>query len=89
MEIIDGQGTRPMARQLTLLALLLGLSLSAFAQAQQSNLPPCPAVDYSKNNHFERFAKWHNCFGRYVFELNDAFKGDVIEGEFKDGKHHL
>jgi len=23
------------------------------------------------------------------FELNDAFKGDVIEGEFKDGKHHL
>ncbi len=77
-----------MARHLTLPALLLGLSLSAFAQAQQSKLPPCPPVDYSKNGHIGvggRTEKWHNCFGRYVAELNDANKGDVYEGEFKDG----
>jgi hypothetical protein len=58
-----------MARHLTLLALLLGLSLSAFAQAQQSKLPPCPAVDFSKNTHTGvdgRTGKWHLCFGRYT-----------------------
>jgi hypothetical protein len=53
-----------MKRILTLLALLLG-SLLALAQAQ-SKLPPCPTVDYTKNTHGERVAKWHNCFGRYV-----------------------
>ena len=37
-----------MKRLLTLLALLLGLSLSAFAQTQ-SKLPPCPGVDNSKH----------------------------------------
>ena len=36
-----------MARHLTLRALLLGLSLSAFAQTQ-SKLPPCPKPDNSK-----------------------------------------
>ena len=76
-------------RLLLLVAILLGLSLSAFAQAQQSNLPPCPAVDYSNNTNLVRIGKWHNCFGKYFHELNDAIKGDVIEGEFKDGKHHL
>ena len=74
-----------MKRLISLLALLLGLSLSAFAQAQQSKLPPCPPVDYSKNTHGERVANWHNCFGRYVSELNDTFKGDVYEGEFRNG----
>jgi len=76
-----------MARHLTLLALLLELSLSVFAQAQ-SKLPPCPPVDYSKNERHGvggRTGKWHNCFGRYVAELNDAWNGDTYEGEFKDG----
>ncbi len=76
-----------MARHLTLLALLIGLSLSAFAQAQ-SKLPPCPKPDYSKNVHLGvggRTEKWHNCYGRYVAELNDANKGDVYEGEFQNG----
>jgi hypothetical protein len=73
-----------MARHLTLLALLLGLSLSAFAQTQ-SKLPSCPAVDYSKNTDNERFAKWHNCFGRYTFELEDYEKGHIYEGEFQNG----
>ena len=62
---------------LLLTSLLLGLSLSAFAQAQQSKLPPCPSVDYSKNTHTGvggRTGKWHNCFGRYVLELDDAYK---------------
>jgi hypothetical protein len=54
----------------------------------QSKLPPCPAVDYSKNTHAGvggRTEKWHNCFGRYVAELNDAFKGHVYDGEFRNG----
>jgi hypothetical protein len=88
LKIIDGQVTRPMARHLTLLALLLGLSLSAFAQAQQSKLPPCPAVDYSKHKHLGlggRTEKWNNCYGRYVGELNDANKEEVLEVEFRNG----
>jgi hypothetical protein len=55
-----------MARHLTLLALLLGLSLSAFAQVQ-SKLPPCPAVDYSKSLHTGvgvRTEKWHKLIGK-------------------------
>jgi hypothetical protein len=60
-----------MARQLTLLTLLLGLSLSAFAQAQ-SGLPPCPSlIDYWK---------WSDCFG-HVDGSNIKYSG-----EFKDGK---
>ena len=76
-----------MRQFLTLLTLLLGLSLSAFAQSQ-SKLPPCPPVDYSKNVHLGvggRTEKWHNCFGRYVHELNDEWKGNVFEGEFRNG----
>ena len=76
-----------MKRLLLLVALLLGLSLSALAQTQ-SRLPPCPKVDYSKNTHEARTAKWHNCFGRYIFEKNDGTKASVYEGEFKDGKIH-
>ena len=81
-----------MKRLLTFLALLLGLSLSAFAQTK-SKLPPCPKVDYSKNTNLERVAKWHNCFGRYVLGLDDdskelfngGFKGDIYKGEFRNG----
>ena len=77
-----------MKRLLLLAALLLGLTLSASVQAQQSKLPPCPAVDYSKNTHFQRIAKWHNCYGRYIFEKSDGTKPSVYEGEFKGGKQH-
>ena len=50
------------------------------AQDTQSKLPPCPKVDYTKNTHSGiggRTEKWHNCFGRYIFELNDSFKGSM------------
>ncbi len=57
---------------------------TVFAQTQ-SKLPPCPSVDYSKKTHNERVAKWHNCVGRYVAELNDAHKGDVFVGEYQNG----
>jgi hypothetical protein len=62
-----------------------------FANGQQVNpnrLPPCPKPDYSKNSHAGvggRTEKWHNCFGRYILELNDKFRGDVFEGEFQNG----
>jgi hypothetical protein len=55
---------------------------------EQSKLPQCPKVDYSKNDHYGvggRTEKWHKCYGRYVSKLNDAFKGDVYEGEFRNG----
>jgi hypothetical protein len=61
----------------------MGLSLSALAQ--QSKLPRCPTPDSSRFTHAERLKKLTNCFGRYVFELNDTFKGDVFEGEFQHG----
>ncbi len=76
-----------MSQHLTLLPLFLGLFLSTFAQAQ-NKLPPCPKVDYSKSSHIGvggRTEKWHNCYGRYVGELNDANKGDVLESEFRSG----
>ena len=58
------------------------LALSAYGQ---SNLPPCPKVDYSIKTDYERFAKWHNCWGRYKFEFLEGFKGDVLEGEWRNG----
>ena len=51
----------------------------------QNKLPPCPRVDYTKNTHQERYAHWHNCFGRYRADLNDKNKGDLYEGEFQNG----
>jgi hypothetical protein len=51
----------------------------------QNKLPPCPRVDYTKNTHQERYAHWHNCFGRYRADLNDKNRGDLYEGEFQDG----
>ena len=79
-----------MKRLLLLVALLLGLSLSVFAQTQ-SKLPPCPAVDYLKKGHVGvggRTEKWHNCYGRYVAELDDLIKGSFYEGEFQNGIFH-
>jgi hypothetical protein len=67
----------------------LTLLCAAFAaQAQTSNvnnLPPCPRPDFSKNTDSERFAKFHNCWGRYRVELNKENKGDILEGEWRDG----
>ncbi len=56
----------------------------SYKQAQ-TRLSLCPPVDYTKSTHDERVAKWHNCFGRYVFELNDDNKGNVYEGTFEYG----
>ena len=70
-----------------LLPFMIGTMLT-FSAFGQSKLPPCPKVDYSKNLHFGvdgRTGKWHNCWGRYKAELNDAYKGDVIEGEWHNG----
>jgi hypothetical protein len=76
-----------MKRLLTLLILLLGLSLSAFAQAQ-SKLPPCPPVDYSKSTDLERIAKWTKCFGHYKIEKSTKHKDAVLEGEWLNGLLH-
>ncbi len=58
------------------------------SENNSNKLTPCPPVDYSKNSHSGlggRTEKWNNCFGRYVAELNDNFKGDVLEGEWQGG----
>ena len=62
-----------MARHLTLLALLLGLTLSAFAQAQ-SKLPACPK---------DTNTRWNNCFGTFTWE-----DGSKYVGEWKDSNKH-
>lgn len=54
-------------------------------QNTQSKLPPCPKIDYSIKTDIERFAKWHNCWGRYKWEFLDGFIGDVHEGEWRNG----
>ena len=60
-------------------------TLLAFSAYGQSNLPPCPKIDYSIKTDHERFAKWHNCWGRYKVEFAEGFKGDVLEGEWRSG----
>jgi hypothetical protein len=72
-ETIDEQGIRPMARYLTLLELLIGLSLSAFAQAQ-SKLPPYPQ---------DTKILWNNCFGTFNWE-----DGTKYVGYRKDSNKH-
>ena len=68
----------------------LTLLCAAFAAQSQTgnvnNLPPCPRPDFSKNTDSERFAKFHNCWGRYRVELNKENKGDILEGEWRDGE---
>ena len=67
-----------------LLLFMIGtlLALSAYGQ---SKLQPCPKVDYSIKTDPERYAKWHNCWGRYKFEFAEGFKGNVFEGEWLNG----
>jgi hypothetical protein len=66
--------------------LLCCVAMSALAQqTNPNNLPPCPKPDYSKNTDGERFAKWTNCWGRYQLELDKTKKGNVYEGEWRNG----
>ena len=65
-------GIRPMTRHIALLALLLGLTLSAFAQTK-SKLPPCPEPDDSK---------WDKCFGTYTSKNGSSYKGEFAKGKF-------
>jgi len=57
-------------------------------QVNPNNLPPCPKPDMSKNTDWERFAKWTKCWGRYKIELDATHKGDVLEGEWRNGSLH-
>jgi hypothetical protein len=70
--------------------VLCSVCLSVSAQQTNPNrLPPCPRPDYSKNTDWERFAKWTNCWGRYKIELLTENKGDVLEGEWRNGTLHV
>ena len=66
------------------LLLFMIVTMLTFSAYGQSKLPPCPKVDYSIKTDHERFAKWHNCWGRYTVEFAEGFKGDVLEGEWRN-----
>jgi len=57
-------------------------------QVNPNGLPPCPKPDMSKRTDWERFAKWTKCWGRYKIELDAIYKGDVLEGEWLNGRLH-
>jgi hypothetical protein len=78
----------PPLKQQTDVAINEEKSKSDSDQQAQSKLPPCTSVDYSKNSHDKRIAKWHNCYGRYVFDLNDSNRGNVYEGDFQYGMYN-
>ncbi len=44
-----------------------------------SSLPSCPA---------DSSARWHNCFGSYIFPEDSEWAGDTYVGEYKDDKRH-
>ncbi len=71
-----------------LAALLLFITGPLWAQ-NPNQLPPCPAPDYSKTEDIGwsgRTWHWNDCWGRYVFELRDELRGNVLEGEWRYGK---
>ncbi len=53
-----------------------------------NKLPSCPNPDFSKNTDIERFAKWSNCWGKYKVEIDKNHKGDILEGEWFNGRLH-
>jgi hypothetical protein len=60
-------------------------------QVNPYKLPPCPKPDFSKNYDIGvggRTEKWTNCWGRYKVELSEDYKGDVFEGEWRNGLMH-
>jgi len=67
------------------LLLYMSGTMLTFAAYGQSNLPPCPKVDYSIKTDIERFAKWSKCWGSYKVEFLDGYKDDVLEGEWLNG----
>ncbi|MFN5234570.1 MAG: caspase family protein [Burkholderiaceae bacterium] len=57
----------------------------------QNNLPSCPSYNLSKKTDVGpngRTGEWSNCWGRYRVELAKELKGDVLEGEWRNGHLH-
>ena len=53
-----------------------------------NKLPACPKIDDSATYDVGaggRTRKWTNCWGRYKVELAATYKGDVLEGEWRNG----
>ena len=70
---------------------MLSVLFSSLVHAQLNNpnkLPQCPKPDYTKTHDVGivgRTHKWNNCWGRYQVAINKDYKGDVIEGEWRNG----
>jgi hypothetical protein len=59
-----------------------------YLDSNPNKLLSCPKPDLSKKSDLGiggRTEKWHNCFGRYESELTASHKGDVMEGEWRNG----
>ncbi len=86
--------TNKIIKTLAYTVLVGATSLCLLANAQQTNtnnLPPCPKPDYSKSSDLGaggRTEKWTKCWGKYRVELDSNFKGDILEGEWLDGRLH-
>ncbi len=68
--------------------LLIFSSLVNGQQVNPNKLPPCPSADLSKSTDIERITRWTNCWGRYRIEFHKDYKGDVLQGEWKNGNLH-
>jgi hypothetical protein len=67
------------------------VSFCGMALAQPVNpnkLSACPETIVLASSDEESTASWNNCWGTYQFEFKAMFRGDKVEGEWKNGKPH-
>jgi hypothetical protein len=73
-------------RIILLIYFLIFSSISfSFETKLTSNLKKCPKADTSKTTFKDQVAAWDQCFGTFIFNFDDQFKGNKYEGEFKNG----
>ena len=59
--------------------LLFIILILFVGNAKASSLPNCPS---------DPSARWHNCFGSYIYPEDSEWAGDTYIGEWKDNKNH-
>jgi hypothetical protein len=68
--------------------IMLSVVTQAADVKNSSHSNKCPKADTLKTTFKDQVASWDNCFGSYVFNFDDEFKGNKYEGEFKQGLPH-
>ena len=83
---------KKLVRAVTAAVIILMVGAAAAAEIEfkinPNKLPPCPKPDLSKN--FDvgvggRTEKWNNCWGKYKALDDSKGRGDVLEGEWRNG----